>query len=292
MNVLKEGTLKLYDKLEAWGVTFVKMLPNIAIAIVIFFLFWIIAKFVYKYASRIFEKTDFNESLEHLIANCLRIIVICVGFIFALSILELDKTVFSMLAGVGVIGLALGFAFRDLAANFIAGLMLAISAPIKIGDLIKISDVQGTVIDIRLRDTIIRNSDGQNIYMPNKEFTTNELYNYSQTGKRKFTIEIGIGYEDDINAAVALINGTLKEVDGVLDDPATACYVTNLGASTVNLQATVWFVYPGGSLSVIRHNAITSIKKNLEEKGFSLPFPTRAFEISDQTLKNIKETIS
>ena len=288
-SIINEGTTKLFEKLEFWGVTIVKMLPNIVAAFVILFVFWTLSSFVYKWSKKLLVKTHLNESLEHLVANSAKIATVILGFILSLSVVELHKTVISMLAGVGVIGLALGFAFKDLAANFMSGLMLAISTPIEIGDVIKISGIQGTVVDIRLRDTIIRNFYGQNVYIPNKEFTENELINYSQFGRRKVTVEVGIGYEDDPAEGVKIVNETLLNVDGVLSDPAPACFVKSLGDSSVNLFAEVWFTYPGGSFYQVRHDVTIAVKNALEDAGFSIPFPMRTLEINQDSIAKVAE---
>lgn len=260
------------------------MVPNILISIVILVTFWMLARFVYQWMLKAFKKTHLNESLEHLLANTCRVIVICVGIVFALSVLELQKTVFSLLAGVGVIGLALGFAFQDLAANFISGIMLAIRAPIKIDDVIKINDTMGTVIDIRLRDSLIRNFDGQDVFIPNKEFTSNKLTNYSSFGRRKVQLNVGIGYENDPKKALKIIEETVSKIDGVLSDPEPRAFVESLGDSSVNIICNVWFKYPGGSYLQIRNDATIEIKTKLEDAGFNLPFPVRTLDIPKQTL--------
>lgn len=286
-QTLTESISKLYDKLETWIELFIKMLPNLLIALVVIIAFWILSKFVYKWMKRLFEKTHFNESIENLLANIIRFIVIAIGIVIALGILSLQKTVFSLLAGVGVIGLALGFAFQDLASNFIAGIMLAVSAPIKIGDVIKIKGTQGTVVDIRLRDTHIRNFDGQDIFIPNKDFTTNELTNYSSYGMRKITISVGVGYEDDAHKATQIIQEALKSLDGILSDPEPISFVESLGDSAVNIFGHVWFKYPGGSYFQVRHDATVKIKKDLEEAGFNIPFPIRTLDIPSGTIDRI-----
>jgi small conductance mechanosensitive channel len=283
---LTESITKLYDKLETWMEQFIKMLPNLLIALFVVIIFWIISKYVFKWMKQLFEKTHFNESIENLLANIIRFVVIAIGIVIALGILSLQKTVFSLLAGVGVIGLALGFAFQDLASNFIAGIMLAVRAPIKIGDVIEIKGTQGSVIDIRLRDTHIRNFDGQDIFIPNKDFTTNELKNYSSYGKRKIAISVGVGYEDDAHKATQIIQKTLKTIDGVLSDPEPASFVESLGDSSVNIFGHVWFNYPGGSYFQVRHDATVKIKKALEDEGFNIPFPIRTLDIPSSTLNH------
>ena len=280
IKFVQNGLNQLFEKLEGWGVGLMEMIPNLAIAIVVFIVFLAMSRWVEKLVMKGFGQSSLNKSLEQLLANIAKVTTICLGVVFALAILELQKTVFSLLAGVGVIGLALGFAFQDLAANFISGVMLAIRAPIKIDDVIKINDIQGTVIAIRLRDTLVRNFDGQDVFIPNKEFTGNSFINYSSNGQRRLKIDVGIGYEDDPIEGAKLVKKALDSIDGVLKDPEPAAYIGELGGSSVNLFGLVWFTYPGGSYYQIQHDAIAAIKKELESNGFNIPFPIRTLETS------------
>jgi small conductance mechanosensitive channel len=289
-NVLNDGLTKLLEKLESWGEGLIKMIPNILIAIIVMFIFIALSRWVHNMMKSIFKRTQFNEGLENIMANICRILVICLGVVFALGILELQKTVFSLLAGVGVIGLALGFAFQDLAANFISGIMLAVRTPLKIGDVIEINDTMGTVIDIRLRDTIVRTFGGQDVFIPNKDFTSHKFTNYSSFGKRRVKIEVGIGYENDPEQAQKIIAEALGEVKNTLTDPAPEAFVGELGASSVNLFGHVWFTYPGSiSYYQIQNDAIIIVKKRLEEAGFNIPFPIRTLQIDKKTVQLLKD---
>ncbi len=286
-SVITNGIEKLTDKLYGWGVGAVEMLPNILIAVLIFVIFQEIGRWVYSILRGSFKKTDLNESLVHLLSNIGRVSVIALGFVLALSVLELQKAVFSLLAGVGVIGLALGFAFQDLAANFMSGIMLAVRSPIRIGDVIKIGDILGTVDDIRLRDTVIENFSGQKIFVPNKDFTSDRFTNYSLKGQRKLTINVGVGYEDDAKEAVDVVQKALSGVSLKIDDPAPTAYIEGLGGSSVDIIGHVWFTYPGTNFFEIRNEAYIAVKSALEEKGFNIPFPIRTLDIPDSTLQSL-----
>ncbi len=280
IKFVQNGLKQLADKLEGWGVGLMEMIPNLAIAIIVFIVFLALSRWIEKLVMKAFGQSSLNKSLEQLLANIAKVATICLGVVFALGILELQKTVFSLLAGVGVIGLALGFAFQDLAANFISGVMLSIRAPIKIGDVIKINDIQGSVIAIRLRDTLVRNFDGQDVFIPNKEFTTSSFINYSSYGQRKIKIEVGIGYEDDARKGVEVMQKALQSVDGILEDPVPDAYIGELAGSSVNLFGHVWYTYPGGSYFQIQSDAIAAVKEALEKEGFNIPFPIRTLETS------------
>ncbi len=291
-SVITNGIEKLTDKLYGWGVGAVEMLPNILIAVLIFVLFQAVGRWVYSFLKGSFKKTDLNESLVHLLSNIGRLSVICLGFVLALSVLELQKAVFSLLAGVGVIGLALGFAFQDLAANFMSGIMLAVRSPIRIGDVIKIGDILGTVEDIRLRDTVIENFSGQKIFVPNKDFTSDRFTNFSLKGKRKLTINVGVGYEDDAKQAVEVVQKALDDISLKIDDPAPTAYIEGLGGSSVDIVGHVWFTYPGTNFFEIRNEAYVAVKSALDEKGFNIPFPIRTLDIPEATLQSLTNSHS
>jgi len=290
-QTISQGLTKVLEKLEIWGVGIIKMIPNFILAILVVLLFWALSRWTYNVMKRLFQRTDFNENLEHLLANICRILVFTLGLVLALAVLELQKTVFSLLAGVGVVGLALGFAFQDLAANFISGIMIAIRSPLKIGDVVKIDGIMGTVIDIRLRDTLIRNFSGQDIFIPNKDFTTQKFSNYSSYGMRKVRVEVGIGYNDDPDKALKIVSQALSRVEGALTDPAPEAYISDLGGSSVNLFGHVWFTYPGGNFFQIQSDSIRNVKRSLEEAGFNIPFPIRTLDLTEETrevLENLK----
>jgi small conductance mechanosensitive channel len=289
-HAFTEGITKLYEKIEVWSELIIKMLPNIILAILIILLFRFLSKRVYKVAMKAFERTHFNENLEELLASISQITVICLGIIFALDVLDLHKTVLSLLAGVGVIGLALGFAFQDLASNFIAGVMLAVRAPIRKGDVIEINGTMGSVVDLRLRDTHMRNFDGQDIFIPNKDFTTSKLTNFSSYGMRKLTINVGIGYENDAEQALAIFEQTVSSLSSTSDflsDPAPSVHVDGLGASSVNLTGFIWYRYPGGDFFQLRSKVYVEVKKDLVAAGFNIPFPIRTLDVPDSVIESI-----
>ncbi len=288
---ISEGLTKLYDKLEGWGAGIIKMLPNLVIATLTILVFWGLGHWGYKLMRRILKKTHFNESLEHLLASIFRIAIVMLGVILALAVMDLQKTVFSMLAGVGVVGLALGFAFQDLAANFMAGVMLAVKSPVNIGDMIEINGTMGKVIRIRLRETLIRDLDGHDVFIPNKDFTTNQLINYTSNGRRRIEVKVGIGYEDNAQEGIEVVRKALTSVDGVLSNPAPEAYVVELGGSSVNIVAHLWFKYPEGDYLKIQSEATVRVKEKLEASRFNIPFPIRTLQLSPEQNKDAKSAL-
>lgn len=274
-------------KINTWYESFISMLPNLALAVLIFAAFWIGAKVVQHYSGRALKKSQINVNLNNLITSALRIAIVGLGFVFALGVLKLDKTVMSFLAGLGVAGIAIGFAFQDLASNFISGIMIAIRAPFKIGDVIMIGSTQGTVLDIKLRDTVIKNFDGQIIIVPNKDFMSKEITNYATNGERKVKITVGVGYQDDLIKAKKVIRESIQDQDYILKEPEMLVFCDNFGASSMDIQVYFWIKYPGGDIIAAKDDAIIRIKKALDENGFDIPFPIRTLSLPDSVTQSL-----
>lgn len=141
----------------------------------------------------------------------------------ALIVLGLSKTVTTLLAGVGILGLALGFAFQDIAENFIAGVLMAFRRPIYIGDLIESNDFVGTVEEINLRTTVIRTADGKHVLIPNSEVLQNSIVNFSRSSELRVDLACGVSYGDDLaggvtlEEALAMAPDTLDNAEGRAD---------------------------------------------------------------------------
>ena len=142
---------KLGGKLEGWGQDMVLMLPNLGGAVAVVVVFWFLASVVGRTIRRLLNRVSSHKSLNDLVATVGRFGVRVAGILIALHILELDKAATTFLAGAGIVGLAIGFAFQDLTANFIAGVVLALNRPLKVGDLVKTNGFFGTVEAIEMR---------------------------------------------------------------------------------------------------------------------------------------------
>ncbi len=290
LSNVSQSINKIADKLLGWLESSIVMLPNIFIAVLVVAVFAFLGAWIGRRLHKSIAKTDLNKSLSNLFSTVIRVLVLCIGVVLALAVLDLQKTVFSLLAGVGVIGLALGFAFQDLAANFMSGVLIAFRSPIRIGDVVDVDGVLGTVKEVSLRETIVENFDGQEVFVPNKELTANKFTNYSKTGKRRLVLEIGVGYEDNLSEALSIFKKALTEVEEVSQDDEPQTYIKELGGSSVNLIGIVWFKYPGGSFYQIRSDCYLRAKTALEDAGFNIPFPIRTLDIPKETLKSLSQS--
>jgi small conductance mechanosensitive channel len=143
-------------------------------------------------------------------------------------VLGLNKALSSILAGIGVIGLAFGFAFQDIAANFLSGIILAFREPFKRGDIIETKDVMGTVTKTNLRDTVIETFQGAKVYIPNKDFLQHSFYNYSALEKRRIDLVVGVSYADDLEKVEDVVLSAIKNLEGVIDKDLMVLTILNL----------------------------------------------------------------
>ncbi|OKY26048.1 mechanosensitive ion channel family protein [Thalassotalea sp. PP2-459] len=267
------------EKLTAWVELTVKNLPNVVIAFVVFLLFFLLSKVFSRWIQNLLNRVFQSHQITGLIAGISRIIFIAIGFFFALDIMGLSKAVASLLAGAGIIGLAIGFAFQDMTENLIAGVAMGIRKPFQVGDVIEADDVFGTVKAINLRNTLVETFFGQLELVPNKILFRNILTNYSYNGVRCIEIPVGISYADDIEKASEAIVENINQCDFVINKQETAVYAEGFDDSSVKLLVWFWINYPGQKgFMQARHEGVANIKRALAEADISIPFPIRTLD--------------
>ncbi|GJM64310.1 mechanosensitive ion channel [Persicobacter diffluens] len=294
MRNLQEPINKVMAKLDSWLDAFVTMLPNMAIAVLLFVFFYLLAKYIKKFSNKLLNKTIDNRVLENLLATIIYYTVLGSGFFIILGILGLEKTVTSLLAGVGVIGIALGFAFQDISANFISGIILAFKTPFRIGDVVELNGIMGTVEKTTIRVTIVQTFQGQEVHIPNKDVMQNPIYNYSKLGKRRIDLSVGVSYNDNLKEVESVVLNCIKKLEGVVDPDNIIFDYYEFGDSSINFMIRFWIKFPGppelGFLE-LRKKAIISIKQAFDEHEITIPFPIRTLEFNPRQLSSSKEEV-
>ena len=288
------------EKLQNWLEGAIKHLPNIVVAILIAIAFGILANVVGSVVKRVLTRTFESRQIADLITSIIKATVLCAGVFIALDFVGLQGTVTSLLAGAGIVGLAVGFAFQDLTENFIAGIAMGIRKPFQIGDVIKAEGVFGNVEAINLRNTLVTTFYGQREIIPNKLLFRNILTNYSALGSRRLEIPVGISYADDPQQAREVIVAALNEKDYVINKDETNVYAESFGDSSVNLLVWFWMQYPGPhNFMEVRHDAVVSIQRALNEADILIPFPIRTLDFDakggkqlDNMLRNARPSKS
>ncbi|MDC8830743.1 mechanosensitive ion channel family protein [Alteromonas gilva] len=267
------------EKLVTWLEASIKHLPNIAVAICIAIAFGIAAKVIGNIAKRLLGRTFDSKQIVDLLTSISKVAVATVGIFIALDFVGLRGTVTSLLAGAGIIGLAIGFAFQDMTENLIAGIAMGIRKPFQIGDVIEAESVFGKVESINLRNTNVMTFFGQREIIPNKILFRNILTNYSVNRKRRIEVPVGISYADDPQVAAEVLTKAIKELEFVIDKDDTGVFASSFGDSSINLLVWFWIEYPGEpGFMTARHNAIVAINKALKDADILIPFPIRTLD--------------
>ncbi|MEO6000642.1 MAG: mechanosensitive ion channel [Chitinophagaceae bacterium] len=267
------------EKTEQWMHDLIRLLPNIFLASIVLVTGLFIARWIRKIAAKVINKFSHNNTLTGLFTSITYIFFIGITLFTVLSILKLDKAVTSILAGAGIIGLAIALAFQDIAANFISGIFISIRRPMELGDVVKIKDYMGKVEEINLRDTVIRTFQGQMVIIPNKDVFQNPIENYSLLGKRRTDIIIGVSYGDDLEKVKGVTLVAVKGISGLSDDDDASMYFTEFGDSSINFTIRLWINSPEqSSYWQVTSDAIMRIKKAYDENDIVIPFPIRTLD--------------
>lgn len=276
---LQEGYNQLVGKLQGWINTLIEMLPNLVLAILVLIIFYAIGKLVRKAVNRLLHKVTTNKTIIDLLETVVGVMVIGVGAFMALGILNLDGTVTSLLAGAGIIGLALGFAFQDIAANFLSGVLLSIRHPFGKGDIIESNDFYGVVKKINLRNTIIKTPQGQKVFIPNKVVYENPFINYTADYERRIDLECGVSYGDNLEKAKEVAIEAVKSLDNYNEDRGVEFYYEEFGGSSINFVIRFWVHFRKNSDYLTpKSDAIMAITRKFDENDIMIPFPIRTLD--------------
>lgn len=267
------------DKLIGWVEGFVVMLPNLLVATLVLVFFWALARWGARAVERVLLRLTGNRSMSGLMGTVARLAMILTGVFIALGLLDLEKTVTSLLAGVGVVGLALGFAFQDIAANFMSGLLMALNRPFRTGDLVEIAGHLGRIESVELRATSIETLDGLSLLIPNKEVFQNTIVNYTATAYRRLEIAVGTAYSDDMEEVERVVTEAVADLpqrDGSRD---VQVLFDAFGSSSIDFRVLIWLSSSDQmAYRQARSDGMKRIKRALDEADLTIPFPIRTLD--------------
>ncbi len=275
---------------SAWGRVqaiidgFIASLPSIILSIIVFTVFYFVAKGIRKLVRRLTRHHRHARNLGLVLGRLAQGTIILVGLFISLTIVIPSLKVGDIVQLLGISGVAIGFAFRDILQNFLAGILILLNEAFNIGDEIIFKGFEGTVENIETRATTIKTYDGRRIVIPNSELFTNSVTVNTAFENRRIQYDIGIGYGDDIDLAKQLILSVLHETEGILQNPAPDAIVVDLADSVVKIRAR-WWIQPPRRAEVLdfRDKVLTKIKNKLTANGIDLPFPTQQILFHDQT---------
>lgn len=273
MNIDPE---KLLDSLSNWGTTY---LPKVIAAILVLLIGKMIARKIATIISSLMKKNNVDVTLIGFLESIIYYTLLIIVIIAAAGQLGINTT--SFLTIVGAAGLAVGLALKDTLSNFASGVMLILFAPFRVGDVVNAAGVVGKVAKITVFNTIINTPDNQRVIVPNGSVTSGVITNVTANPTRRVDLVMGIGYEDDIQKAKALLEKIVKEDPRVLTDPAPTIAVSELADSSVNFVVRPWVKTEDYWNAYF---AITEkVKITFDQEGISIPYPQTDVHFFNET---------
>ncbi|UII25028.1 mechanosensitive ion channel [Fulvivirga maritima] len=290
---ISDASKIVVSKLEGWLDQLIIMLPNLVIAILVVVSFYLLSKLIDRLLRKILHRLMQNESVVKLILSITSFLIVMIGFTVALGVLKLDKTVTSMLAGIGVIGLALGFAFQDAAANLISGVIMAVQSPINVGDIIESNDIFGTVKSIGLRATTIYDPQGQDVVIPNRLIFQNLYRHYTINGQRRVDLSCGISYGDDLDKVERISIEAIKKITFLQVGRDVEFFYKEFGDSSINFVIRYWVDFRRQpDYLKAQSEGIKNLKKAFDQNDITIPFPIRTLDFGIKGGEKLSEVMN
>jgi small-conductance mechanosensitive channel len=273
-SVSIETNLIWQDMQNNWQL-FLQKLPMIGLGLVIFVLIFLLARPLSELLVRPISFVSTSQLIRLVTRRLISILFILFGFYLFLRFAGLSEFAVAVLSGTGVIGLIIGFAFKDIAENFISSLLLSIQKPFKIDDVIEVEGRIGVVKQVTARATTLVDFDGDHIQIPNATVYKNIIRNLTANPKSRGKFVIGIGYESSIVESQKIALAVLSNTEAVLQDPEPQVLVDMLASSTVNLKVYFWINTHNHSLLKVSSFLMRTIMREFEKHGISMPDDAR-----------------
>ncbi len=253
----------------------IRMLPLFLLALIVLPATWWFSSMAARGLRRVLLGSVSSPFLRSVTARLMALPIFLVGIYVVLQVAGLTQLAFSVVGGAGVIGIIVGFAFRDIAENFLASLLLSLRQPFRTGDLIEVQGMLGSVHSMNTRSTVLISPEGNHIQIPNSVVFKNVITNFTASPEGREQISVGIGYDASITKAQDIIAQVLSEHEAVLDEPQPMILVDALGSSTVNLVAYYWVNVRAYSILKVKSSVLRLVKKALTDAGISMPDDAR-----------------
>jgi small-conductance mechanosensitive channel len=259
-NSFTTGFALALQTLHNWSLTLYAMLPNIVAGIMVLGLFALIAFALRKTTLRYFRRRN-RYDLGRIVSNCAFWLMMAVGVLVVLTIILPSLQPVDMLSSLGLGSLAIGFAFKDILQNWLAGLLILLRLPFRRGDQVRVGEVEGTVQRIEPRATLIRTYDGRDVVMPNTTIYTNPIIIQTSQEVRRVEIDFTVGYAYDIRRITAVIRDALSGIAEIRHDPPVQILCWELGATSLGIKVRWWIASERAQEIVSRARAIQAIKE-------------------------------
>lgn len=253
-------------------VTGLALVPLLLVALLVTLFFFFLARFVYRWEA-LFTGIGNNVFLHHLLRQSVAAGVALLGVFLALQVLDATALVGAVLGAAGVVGIAVGFAFRNIAENYLAGILLSIRQPFFPNDQVLVEGQEGRVLRLTSRETVLMTLDGNHVRIPNAMIFNSVITNYTKNPLRRFRFDLSVGQREELTRVKEIAIAVIGAMEGILDDPAPRAAVVEVGDSSVQLRFFGWVDQNRVSFDKARSEAIRLTKEALDHAGVSMPAP-------------------
>jgi len=263
---------QLKEAFFAEYISFIDFFPRLLIGLFALVVVYIIGKGLASGVLQILKRSSFPSTYHTFFSKLIKGVALFLGVILFLNLIGYGTLAASLLAGGGLTAVMLGFAFKDIGENFLAGFFLVFSRPFNKNDVIETDGITGTVKEIQLRHTHIRTADGCDVFVPSAQLFTKPLFNYTLDGLRRGSFTVGIDYSNDAEKAIEILLEITNTTTGVLDEPKSGVSVSSLLPSYIELSITFWINAKDQEhgLAIVRSRLMNRIKNALRDHGFTL----------------------
>jgi len=272
----------LFEQLESYRVGFWEAVPQLAVALAVLIVTWVIVSVARFVVARVMGATRARRSLIELFQMLVSVGLWTFGILIATTVALPSVTPAKILTALGLGSVAIGFAFKDVFENFLAGILLLVREPFRLGDFIEVEDVEGQVTEITVRDTHIMQSDGELVVMPNALIFKNPIHVLTNAGMRRTTVMCGVSYDTDADYAREVITEAVTKVDTVRDDVKDVqIFAHAFGSSSIDFEITWWTGSKPVDIRKSRDDVVRSVKRALDNADIEIPFPYRTLTFKE-----------
>ncbi|MEQ8910435.1 MAG: mechanosensitive ion channel [Vicingaceae bacterium] len=274
---------QIKNEFQNWGESAIAASPQILIGLVFLIFFTLLGSLIKRLFLNRFSKRFSDQLLAKFLGNLLFWVFVVIGVGLFLNQIGLGKAAAGLLAGAGVMAFILGFAFKDIGENLLAGVMLAFSRPFDIGDTVEVNGFTGNVSALNLRNTQLRTFNGRDIFIPNADMIKNVIINFTKDGLLRHDFIVGIDYSESIGKVSSLIDNCLKENQDIVHKEPLQPFIAiqDFGSSTLNLKVHFWinsldFV---GSTVQLKSRVMQEVMEALSQANINMPADIREHKL-------------
>lgn len=265
----------LLRRLQEMGAELIRLLPQLGIALFVVICTLIAAKFARRIAEKLLGRTDLRGTLINLVETMVGVLIWILGVMIAMTVVLPGVTPANILAVLGLGSVAVGFAFKDIFENFLAGVLIMLRKRMRLGDVIECEQLEGRIEAISLRDTHLRRLNNELVIVPNAFLFKNPVRIITEDKLRRHDVEVGVAYDVDLDAAASVIRDAIAECDDVDRGRPVEVYAKEFGDSSINFLVRWWAGSKPVEAHASRDQVVRAIKRALDNAGMEIPFPYR-----------------